>query len=84
MAITSSRVRINAVANRAAGAKPSRPHRGRFRIYGPKLYLRRLLRADLPEYLLRAPHTDLLRQMIVDNIAPHIAPHSLNLDELAA
>ena len=37
-----TRVRINAVAYRQA-AKPSRPQRGRPRLYGPKLHLRRLL-----------------------------------------
>ena len=38
-----TRVRINAVAYRKA-ARPSRPRRGRPRLYGPKVYLRRLLR----------------------------------------
>jgi hypothetical protein len=38
-----TRVRINAVAYRKA-ARPSRPRRGRPRIYGPKVHLRRLLR----------------------------------------
>ena len=38
-----TRVRINAVAYRPA-ARPSRPRRGRPRIYGPKVHLRRLLR----------------------------------------
>jgi hypothetical protein len=38
-----TRVRINAVAYRKA-ARPSRPRRGRPRLYGPKVHLRRLLR----------------------------------------
>lgn len=38
-----TRVRINAVAYRKA-ARPARPRRGRPRIYGPKVYLRHLLR----------------------------------------
>ena len=38
-----TRVRINVVAYRKA-AKPSRPKRGRPKLYGTKLYLRRLLR----------------------------------------
>ena len=38
-----TRVRINAVAYRKA-ARPARPRRGRPRLYGPKLYLRHLLR----------------------------------------
>lgn len=42
------------------------------------------LRMDLPDYLLRAPVTALLRKMIVDNIDPHQAPPWLTLDELAA
>ena len=47
-----TRVRINAVAYRKA-AKPSRPKRGRPRIYGSKLYLRRLLRK--PTLFVSAP-----------------------------
>lgn len=42
------------------------------------------LRSGLPDYLLRAPTTHLLRKMIVDNIDPHQAPSWLTLDELAA
>ncbi len=42
------------------------------------------LRADLPDYLLRAPTSDLLRKMLVDNIDPDLAPRWLTLDELAA
>ena len=42
------------------------------------------LRAELPDYLLRAPAGDLLRKMIADNIDPDLAPRWLNLDELAA
>jgi len=42
------------------------------------------LRMDLPDYLLRAPVTDLLREMIIDNIDPDHAPRWLILDELAA
>lgn len=44
-----TRVRINAVAFRPA-ARPSRPRRGRPRIYGPKVHLRRLLR-DSPLFI---------------------------------
>ena len=40
-----TRVRINAVAYRPA-PRPSRPRRGRPRLYGPKVHLRRLLRAS--------------------------------------
>lgn len=66
-----TRVRINAVAYRVA-AKPSRPRRGRPRVYGPKVYLRRLLRdsplfvsAPSPVYgekgvILQHRHLDLL------------------------
>lgn len=42
------------------------------------------LRSELPDYLLQAHGTDLLRKMIVDNIDPDLAPPWLTLDELAA
>jgi len=45
-----TRVRINAVAFHPA-PKPSRPRRGRPRIYGVKVYLRRLLSRDSPFFI---------------------------------
>jgi hypothetical protein len=42
------------------------------------------LRMDLPDHLLRAPVTDLLRKTLVGNIEPDRAPHWLAIEELAA
>ena len=42
------------------------------------------LRMDLPDYLLRAPVGALLRNVIVKNVDPDLAPPGLNLDKIAA
>ena len=42
------------------------------------------LRAELPDYLLRARAVDLLRTMIADNIDPDLAPRWLKLRSFAA
>jgi hypothetical protein len=42
------------------------------------------LRAELPEYLVRAPHADLLRKMIVENLDPELAPQWIKPDRLVA
>ena len=42
------------------------------------------LRQDLPDYLLRAPKTSLLRKMICQNIDPDIAPQWIKPERLVA